>query len=277
MGRITDALKKVSDERLARIQHQPEFQYIVKKAENTAIEEHIVAFHDPSSPVGEQYKILRTHMQSLKTKNSDKIFLITSSINGEGKTVTATNLAITMSHDLNGKKVLLIDADMRKGKVAKYLGVKSHAGLSEILQDKASIEDAVTDVGIENLNIIFSGKGPKNPSELLNSKNMERLIASLKPGFDYIFIDTPPVIPLTDACILGPMTDGVILVIQAGRTQRDLVKQAQKRLQQAHAKITGYVMTNIEYHLPAYLHRYVQKYDTYGYHQSKEKRGAHVT
>ena len=91
MGKITEALKKVTDERLARIQKKPDVQYVVKKIENTGIDDHIVSFHDPSSPVGEQYKILRTNLQSLRATNDYKTFLITSSINGEGKTVTKRN------------------------------------------------------------------------------------------------------------------------------------------------------------------------------------------
>src|SRR3989338_536233 len=99
MGRITEALKKVSDERIQRLQKKIEVQYVVKKLENTKIDEHVVSFHDPSSPVGEQYKILRTNIQSLKSNKSYKTFLLTSAINGEGKTITSINLAIAMAHD----------------------------------------------------------------------------------------------------------------------------------------------------------------------------------
>ncbi|MBN1405602.1 MAG: CpsD/CapB family tyrosine-protein kinase [Candidatus Omnitrophica bacterium] len=263
MGRITEALKKVSDERIARIQKKPEIQYVVKKMENTGINEHIVSFHDPALPIGEQYKILRTNIQSLKSSNNYKTFLITSSINGEGKTVTSVNLAITMAHDLNNKSILLIDADMRKGKVARYLGFHSHPGLSDILSKDVALDSALVSPGIDNLSILLSGPVPKNPSELLNSRKMQSLMASFKEKFDYILIDSPPVMPLTDACILGPMTDAVILVVQAGRTQRGLVHHTESRLKQAGAKIIGAVMTNVEYHLPQYLYRYVHEYSEY--------------
>ena len=92
---------------------------------------------------------------------------------------------------------------------------------------------------------------------------MEQLIALFKTKFDYILIDTPPVMPLTDACILGPMVDGDILVIQAARTQRGVVKHAENRLCQARTKTLGYVMTSLEYHLPSYLYKYVHRYDSY--------------
>ena len=272
MGRITEALKKVADDRISRIQKKPDVQYVVKKVEDTKIEPHIVAFHDPSSPVGEQYKIIRTNLWSLKTKGDYKTFLITSSLNGEGKTVTSINLALTMAHDLNKKSILLIDADMRKGKVARYLGLNHKPGLSEILKGEIGVDSAFVSPSIENLTIIPSGKVPSNPAELLSSKAMSSLLASLRTRFDYIFIDSPPVMPLTDPCILGGMTDGVILAVQAARTQRDMVKTVENRLQQAHAKLLGYIMTNVEYHLPHYLYRYVHEYDGYKAYYEKEPK-----
>lgn len=266
MGKITDALKKVADERVARIQKKPEVQYVIKKVHDTAINEHIVAFHDPSSPIGEQYKILRTNIQTLRATNGMKTFIMTSAINSEGKTVTSINLAITMAQDLNNKSILLIDADMRKGAVAKYMGINRSPGLSEVLKGDAGIDSVFVNPGITNLTILTSGKVPKNPSELLNSKKMASLLDTLKPRFDYIFLDSPPVMPLADSCILSPMADGVIMVVQAGRTQRDIVKHARMRLEQSRAKLVGYVATNIEYHLPQYLYRYINKYDSYYYH-----------
>lgn len=265
MGKITEALKKVTDERIARIQKKPQIQYVVRKVENSNIDQHIVSFHDSTSPIAEQYKMVRTNIQSLKATRNCKSFLITSSISGEGKTVTAINLAIAIAHDLNNKSVLLIDADMRKGKLARYLGLNSNPGLSNLLQDDVEVDSAFVSPNIKNLTVILSGKTSKHPAELLNSKKMQRLIASFNSRFDYILIDSPPIMPLTDPCILAPMVDGVILIIQAGRTQRGVVNNALSRLHQARAKILGYVMTNVEYHLPHYLYRYIQEYSQYKY------------
>lgn len=263
MGRITEALKKVADERVARIQKTPDVQYIVKRLDNTKIEPHIVAFHDPASPVGEQYKIIRTNLRSLKAASDYKTFLITSSMNGEGKSVTSINLAMTMAHDLNNKSIILIDADMRKGKVAKYLGLHHKPGLAEILKGEVELENVLVSPGIDNLTVIPSGKTPKNPAELLSSKKMINLLATLKAKFDYVFIDSPPVMPLTDPCILGSICDATLLVVQAGRTQRDSVKTVENRLKQAHANVLGYIITNVEYHLPHYLYKYATEYGIY--------------
>jgi capsular exopolysaccharide synthesis family protein len=276
MGRITDALKKVKDERVARIQKKPSIQYVVRKVAHTKIDEHIVGFHDPSSPVGEQYKMLRTNIQSLKYEKNCKTFVLTSAINREGKTVTTINLAMTMAQDVNKKSVLVIDADMRKGTMAKYLGLKRLPGLSEVLQEKTGEDGVFINPGIENLTVMLAGSKPKNPSELLNSKKMEQLLATLKTRFDYIFIDSPPIMPLTDGCILGSMVDGVILVVQAGRTQRETIKHVESRLYQARAKTLGYVLTSMEYHIPRYLYRYVHEYASYDayYNKDKEKQEA---
>ena len=272
MGKITEALKKVSDERISRIQKKPEVQYIIRKIDNTTIDQHIVSFHDAGSPVGEQYKILRTNIQSLAHTKNYKTFVITSALAGEGKTITAINLAISMAHDLDNKSILLIDADMRKGKIAKYFGLGSHPGLSELLKGNADQEGVLINPGIPNLTVVLAGKTPKNASELLNSKKMEQILSYFKTRFDYILIDTPPVMPLTDACILGPVVDGIIMVIQAGKTQRDIIAHAEQRLYQVRAKTIGYVLTNIEYHLPQYLYRYVHQYD--GNYSYEEKAAA---
>jgi len=263
MGKITEALKKVRDERIARIQKKPKIQYVVRNVKDANIDEHVVAYHDPSSPVGEQYKILRSNLQSLEHKKGYKTFVITSSIHGEGKTISSINLSMTMAQEMNQKSVLLIDADMRKGSVSRYLGIKRSPGLSEVLSGKIDEDAAFINPDVENLTILLSGKVPKNPSELLNSRKMQQLIESLKSRFDYIFIDAPPIMPLADACIISPLADGVMLVIQGGRTQRDTVKHVENRLHQARAKIIGYIMTSIEYHIPHYLYRYMHSYGHY--------------
>ncbi|MBU1932310.1 MAG: CpsD/CapB family tyrosine-protein kinase, partial [Candidatus Omnitrophica bacterium] len=223
------------------------------------IDPHVVAFSDPASPVSEQYKILRTNLMSLSSKTKPiKTIGITSAIHNEGKTITGLNLAITMAHDLNKKSILFMDADLRKSRVHKILGIENiEAGLSEYLQDSLSIDNILIKTGIENLTLLPAGKGPKNPAELLASYRMKETLSILKNNFDYIIIDTPPVIPVTDPGVLGSQIDGMILVIQAGRTQRNVVQHAKHLLDQAGVKVLGYIMTSVEYHLPQYLYRYM--------------------
>lgn len=261
MGKLTEALRKAADERLERIEKinkiKTHDRLVIKKMGDSKVDPRLITYFDPKSPISEQYKILRTNVLSLSKLKTNKVIVITSAISMEGKTVTTLNLAMTIAQSAQQPKVLVIDADMRRGRVARYLGVEQNAGLSDILQGKASLEDAVFKIDVENLNFIASGPVPENPAELLDSQNMKNLLSDLKRQFDYIIIDTPPIIAVTDSGILGAQVDGVIMVIQAGRTQRGIIKRAAELLHQCHAKVLGHVLTNIEYHLPQYIYRYL--------------------
>ena len=261
MGKITDALKKAAEERFHRIERVVKIKehdhLVVKRMGDSKVDSRIISYFDPKSPITEQYKILRTNIFSLPKGKPTKTIALTSAIHSEGKSITALNLAITMAQVINKPKILLVDADMRRGKIAKYLGVKQSVGLSELLRGQAKLEDVLFNVDIENLTFMASGTVPHNPVELLSSENMKHLLADLKTRFDYVFIDTPPLISVTDPGILGAQVDGVIMVIQAGRTQRGIVRHAVELLHQAQAKLLGYVLTNIEYHLPEYIYRYL--------------------
>lgn len=263
MGKITEALKKAAEDRLARFERKPEHTYIVKIdpsiTKDLNIDPHVVSFSDPASPVSEQYKILRTNLLSLSSPAKPlKAIGITSAIHNEGKTVTALNLAITIAHDLSKKSVLFVDSDLRKSRIEKILGIdKVETGLADYLQDSLTVDSVCIKTGIENLTLLPAGKGPKNPAELLSSRRMKDLVGILKNNFDFIIFDMPPVIPVTDPSVLGTQLDGVLMVVQAGRTQKNVIKHAEMLLQQARAKILGCVMTHVEYHLPQYMYRYI--------------------
>lgn len=262
MGKITDALKKAAQDRLEHIEkfeHHAEvkYEFIARKTVDSKIDPRIVAFYEPESPVTEQYRTLRTNMLALNIEKPPKTITISSSTHSEGKTITSINLAISMAHDMDKKSILLIDADLRRARINSYLGVNSEVGLSDILNNEAKMEEALINIGINNLTIMPAGKRTKNPAELLASQSMKKLLNLLKGKYDYVIFDTPPIISVTDACILGPQTDGVVLVIQAGRTQKGVIQHSQQLLKQAHAKLLGCILTNIQYHIPAYIYRYL--------------------
>ncbi|MFA5090345.1 MAG: CpsD/CapB family tyrosine-protein kinase [Candidatus Omnitrophota bacterium] len=263
MGKITDALKKAATERLLRLekldtQGEVSYQFVAKKTLESNIDPRIVPFYDIQSPVTEQYRTLRTNLQALKSEKPIKAITITSATHGEGKSITAINLALSLAQDLNKKSILLVDADMRRAKISKYLGFKAEKGLSDILVDEANaLDGAFVSIGIENLTILPAGKIPHNPAELLASAKMKNFIAMLKTKYDYIIFDSPPVIAVTDAGLLCPLTDGTVMVIQANRTQKGVIKHAESLLKQAHAKLLGYILTNVQYHIPAYIYRYL--------------------
>lgn len=258
MGKFTEALKKAAQKRIERVEKQEEFRpFVVKSAPDSQIDPHAVAYFDPESPIAEQYRILRTNLQSLDKTNPAKVVAITSSIHAEGKTMTAINLAVTFARDLNKKSILLVDADLRKGTLTKDLGLKPEKGLADILCDGANAEDALLSIGIDNLHILPAGNKPANPAELLGSKRMKDMIAEIKQQYDYAIFDCPPVVPVTDAGVLASQCDGTIVILQAGRTQRGIVAHTQDRLRAVKAKVLGFVMTGIEYHIPQYIYRYL--------------------
>ncbi len=261
MGKMTEALRKAAEDRLERIDKisriQARQQLVAKKIGDSKVDPRVVAYFDPKALITEQYKILRTNVLSANKIKSLKTLVVTSALHSEGKTITALNLAVVVAQSTQKPKVLLVDADMRRGRFTKYLGVDQPQGLTEVLTGQTDPAEVLFHIDIENLAFIASGSIAENPAELLGSEKMRQLLADMKTQFDHIIIDTPPIISVTDSGIIGAMADGVLMVIQAGRTQRGIVQRASELLDQAHCKVIGHVLTNIEYHLPEYIYRYL--------------------
>jgi capsular exopolysaccharide synthesis family protein len=263
MGKITDALKKAAEERLTRLdkmdqRDEVKYHFVAQKTIESNIDPRIAAYYDPMSPVAEQYRMLRTNVLALDPKKELKTIAITSSIHSEGKSISSLNFAITMAKDLNKKKILLIDADLRRGTIHKYLGMEATEGLSSVLSNQEEMNGAFVEIkGVENLDILPCGKYPANPAELVGSIRFRNFLSLMKQRYDYIIFDTPPIIPVTDAGLIGSQIDGVIMVVQSGRTQRGIVKHSEGLLRQANAKLLGYIVTNVQYHIPAYIYRYL--------------------
>lgn len=261
MGKITKALQKAANERLVRLDKisriQEHEQIVVRKMKDSNIDARLITYFDSKSVISEQYKTLTTNLLNYNKGRPPHTIAITSSVHSEGKTVTALNLAITLSQATNDSKILLIDADMRKGQMTNYLGTGFHVGLSEYLSGKVKLSEVVFNVDIDNLSFISSGAVPPNPAELLGSSKMKELISLMKNEYEFVLIDTPPVIPVTDPVIVGTQVEGMIMVIQAGRTQRGIVKRAMELLEQAHTNLVGQVLTGVEYFVPQYIYRYL--------------------
>lgn len=261
MGKITEALRKAAEDKLERIDKivriREQKALVIKKIGDSRVDPRLVAYFDPKALITEQYKILRTNILSTNAKRPLKTLVVTSSLHSEGKTVTALNLAMVIAQSTQKPKVLVVDADMRRGRVAKYLGVDHPTGLTEILTDKIDASEALFHIDMENLAFIAAGSVAENPAELLGSDKMRQFLADMKTQFDFILIDTPPIIAVTDPGIVGALVDGILMTIQAGRTQRGIVHRATELLEQSQSKIIGHVLTNIEYHLPEYIYRYL--------------------
>jgi capsular exopolysaccharide synthesis family protein len=199
MGKFTEALKKAAEKRIERVEKKEDVNpYIVRTIADSKIDPHIVTYFDPTSPVAEQYRILRTHLQQADKGNPPKVLAITSAIHGEGKSVTSVNLAITLAKELNKKSILLVDADLRRGSIARVLGLKPEKGFADILTGETSLEESLMSIGIDNLHILLSGHRPSNPAELIGSQKVKEFVSDVKRKYDYVIFDCPPVIAITD-------------------------------------------------------------------------------
>lgn len=190
----------------------------------------------------EAYKTLRTNVRFALRGEGCKKICITSGAAGEGKSITFLNFAISVGEA--GQKVLLIDADLRRPALARLLVEKATPGLSNVLAGLVSPEEAIHKEVYQNLDIIFSGDVPPNPSELLGSERLQEMVEKLSHEYDYILIDTPPVNVVSDACIVANVLDGVLLLVRQDSSRKDEVKRAVSRLQLTGAKLLGFILND---------------------------------
>jgi non-specific protein-tyrosine kinase len=212
----------------------------------------LIAYYDPSSPVAEAYRTLRTNIQFSSLDKPVRTLLATSSGPEEGKSTTLANLAVVLAQA--EKRVILVDCDLRKPSLHKLFGLPNTAGLTSLLVQDDLRELPLQEVGLAGLSVLTSGPLPPNPSELLGSQRLAHLIDRLKEEADYVLFDTPPVIAVTDAAVLATRLDGAILVVSAGKTRRDLAQKAKAQLERVNANILGVVLNNVK--LDADLNRY---------------------
>lgn len=198
---------------------------------------------DPHSPRAEAYRRLRTNLQFLKMEGQANSIVITSSIEGEGKTTTAINIASTLADA--GESVLLIDADLRRPKVAGYLSLENAAGLTTVLIGRAGLTDVVQPYGRGNFHVLTAGNTPPNPAELLGSTAMERLLAEAAARYDVVLIDAPPLLPVTDAAVLSRFVGGSLVVVGSREVRRPQLAAALATLKAVDARILGLVLNKI--------------------------------
>ena len=213
----------------------------------------------------EAYKTLRTNVSfALAGDHDSKVVIITSSHQGEGKSITTINLAI--SYAMTDRKVLVIDCDLRRPKLARILNLGNKTGLSNLLLEPDLLDNSIVHTGTPNLDVILSGRIPPNPSELLSSPRMLSLLEQLKEQYDLIFLDTPPVNMVTDAVVLAPVIDGVLFLVRANQADRPSVAYAVAQLEYAKAKILGFILNGVdmEKNYYGYGKRRYRRYFAYG-------------
>ena len=210
----------------------------------------------------EAYKTLRTNVIfSLTGESACKIITVTSSMQSEGKSITASNLGLSFA--AADKRVLIIDCDMRKPKLGRLLQLSAPNGLSNVLIEPQLLSSSVLQYQNTRMHVLLAGNIPPNPSELLGSKRMEKLLEEMKKHYDYIILDSPPINMVTDAVILANMTDGVLFVVRNGHSERGSVQHAVDQLEYANAKILGFVLNGVSAEAQGYG-RY-GRYQRYGY------------
>ena len=205
-----------------------------------ATERPIILEADPHNTRSEAFRALRTNLQFLEMDGGHN-FVITSSVPSEGKSTTTVNLAIALADA--GKRVALLDTDLRKPKIAEYLGIEGGAGLTDVLIGRARVSDVMLPWGNRPLYVLPAGKVPPNPSELLGSTQMTTLLETFARDFDVVLLDAPPLLPVTDAAVLARNVTGAIVVVASGRTSRGQFEGALDALQTVGAKVAGVVVT----------------------------------
>jgi Mrp family chromosome partitioning ATPase/uncharacterized protein involved in exopolysaccharide biosynthesis len=237
----------------------------------------LITHFDPKSPVAEAYRTLRTNIQFARLERGGKVLVVTSPTLQEGKTTTIVNLALTMAQ--NGQKTLLVGANMRRPSIYRFFGIEREPGLSDILVGNAQwrhcirtvadilmgrfeMEDIMAAPGLDNLHIIEAGPIPANPSELLSTSAMAEFLRAVAAEYDIVLIDTPPVLPVTDSAIVAGQADGVLLVYQAGKVGRLVLKRAKAHLESTRAKVWGVVLNDVQTEVSGYnyTHYYTHYY-----------------
>lgn len=225
----------------------------------------LIVHNRPKSPISEAYRSIRTNIQFANVDGKIKTILFTSATAGEGKTTTLSNVAMTLVDA--GHRVLIIDCDLRKPRVHKFFEISNEKGITDILLNSQDYREYLHKNVHSRLHIIPSGKIPGNPSELLYSEAMKTFIGKLKADYDYIFVDSPPVLPVTDAAVMSTYMDAVILVCASGQIEIEAAKRASEALKNVKANLLGAVINKI----PIKESRYSSYYYYYANEEGEKK------
>ncbi|HWO40415.1 MAG TPA: polysaccharide biosynthesis tyrosine autokinase [Candidatus Eisenbacteria bacterium] len=210
----------------------------------------LVVERDHLSLIAESYRSIRTALMLSQAEHPPKTILLTSPCPDEGKTVTTLNLGIALAH--GGPRVLIIDADLRKGRCHKLLNVSNQRGLANVLAGQSDIMQAVKPTGVRNCDLLPRGTLPPNPSDLLMSQKMREVLRTLRDSYDFILLDSPPAIAVSDAAVLSALCDGVVLVFHGQKTTTPTARRAVERLEHLGAPLLGVILNGIDIRDPDY-------------------------
>ncbi|MCY1044770.1 MAG: polysaccharide biosynthesis tyrosine autokinase [Myxococcaceae bacterium] len=224
---------------------------------SNAVDRRVVTLTAPASAAAEQYRTLYYRLERMREQRPMKVVALTSAMPGEGKTVTSVNLALAAARANPERRILLVDADLRRGQVAPTLGMRNKQGLAELLAGECDVRDVVRRFNATRLAVIPAGATPEESTQVLASARMKQFLKAVREGFDEVYVDLPPTLPFADAAILGHQMDGVLMVIRANVTPSKVVNQAVEQL--AGAALVGCVLNGAEVNATPYLKNYVKK------------------
>ncbi len=222
----------------------------------------LVSITKPTSPPAEAYRTIRTNLQFIARGGNMKVLSVTSPSGGEGKTTTSANLAVVLAQA--GKRVIAVSADLRKPRLHRFFGLENKVGVSSVLSGQASISEAVQRVkDLSTLLVLASGPIPPNPAELLGSEEMREFLQELRSAADFVVVDTAPVLAVSDALALAPLSDGVLIVADASSTTRGALAHAREQLEQVSANVIGGILNNLDQSSAKYYPSYYRSYYSY--------------
>jgi tyrosine-protein kinase Etk/Wzc len=233
--------------------------------------EALIGHHDPKSPITEAYRRLRTALRYSKIEKPFKRIMFTSSLPGEGKSTTSANFAVVLAQ--TGSRVILVECDLRKPVLETFFNLPRSPGLTELLAGEKTLEETVENTQISGLSLLPCGVIPPNPTELIGSDRMKEVLQKLEERFDFIVIDTPPVMPVSDAQVLGESVDRVVLVVSAGKTPAPALKHTMERLKETNAEVSGLVLGHLTKNRAGY-YNYGYGYGAYDKYYG-DKSGKH--
>lgn len=259
---LDDTIKDADDAQ--RVLNLSTLGAITRIANVRDLADSLITLKHPRSPIAEAYRVLRTNLRFSGIENPAGALLVTSAGPGEGKTTTAANLAVALAQ--GGKRVVLVDTDLRRPTLHKIFGLPNEVGLSSMfLEDGTTLETVLQPTGVEGLSVITSGPLPPNPAEVLDSKQMSKVLTNLRAQADMLILDSPPALAVADASILGSRCSGAILVVDAGHTRTDVSRRAVETLHKTNVKVLGIVLNKLS------TRRASGYYYYYYYYSSKDR------
>jgi capsular exopolysaccharide synthesis family protein len=230
------------------------------KGPNASMSRELVMARDQLSLTAESYRTIRTALMLAKAEHPPKVILLTSPAPGEGKTVTTVNLGMALAQ--SGQSVVVIDADLRKGRCHKLVNVPNQVGLANVLAGQTGLRSAIRDTTVSNFYLLPRGSLAPNPADLLMSRKMQETLTELRNSFDFVLIDSPPAIAVSDAAVLSAFCDGVLFVFHGQKTTAQAARQAVERLDSINAPLLGVILNGIDIRNPDYVD-YRSYYPTY--------------